>query len=60
PDAKRKILSKVARSLASDGYLLLGGAETTFNLSDEFIRVEGLKSGFYSLRVRGETKIHSS
>jgi hypothetical protein len=29
--------------------LLLGGSETTFNLSDEFRRVETLKSGFYQL-----------
>jgi hypothetical protein len=28
---------------------LLGGSETTFNLSDEFRRVETLKSGFYQL-----------
>lgn len=53
PDAKRTILNKVARNLAKDGYLLLGGAETTFNLSDEFVRVEELKSGFYSLRGKG-------
>jgi len=38
-----------ARLLRPDGYLLLGGAETTFNLDDSYRRVEALKSGFYQL-----------
>jgi len=50
PDAKRSILSRIARRLSKDGYLLLGGAETTFNLSDEFVRAEELKAGFYRLK----------
>jgi chemotaxis protein methyltransferase CheR len=33
--------------LQPDGYLLLGGAETTFNLHEGFRRAEELKSGFY-------------
>jgi chemotaxis protein methyltransferase CheR len=49
-EMKRSILSRVARVLAPDGYLLLGGAETTLNLNDEFYRVEALKSGFYQLK----------
>ena len=49
-DMKRSILSRVARALSLDGYLLLGGAETTLNLNDEFYRVEALKSGFYQLK----------
>lgn len=47
--AKRDILGRVARVLRADGYLLLGGAETTLNLSDSFQRVEHLKAGFYRL-----------
>jgi chemotaxis protein methyltransferase CheR len=49
-DMKRSILCRVARVLSPDGYLLLGGAETTLNLNDEFYRVETLKSGFYRLK----------
>jgi chemotaxis protein methyltransferase CheR len=46
---KKSILSRLAQLLRSDGYLLLGGAETTFNLEDSFRRVEALKAGFYQL-----------
>jgi chemotaxis protein methyltransferase CheR len=48
-DTKKAIFAKLARLLHTDGYLLLGGAETTFNLSEAFRRVEELKSGFYQL-----------
>lgn len=44
---KKDILGRVAGVLRSDGYLLLGGAETTYNLDDSYRRVEQLKSGFY-------------
>jgi len=50
PEAKKAILARIARSLAKDGYLLLGGAETTLNLHDGYQRVEALKSGFYQLK----------
>ena len=48
-DTKRAILGRVARLLRPDGYLLLGGAETTLNLDDSFRRAEGLAGGFYQL-----------
>lgn len=48
-DTKKAILSRVARVLRADGYLLLGGAETTLNLSDAYRRVEPLRAGFYQL-----------
>ena len=48
-DTKKSILGRVARLLRPDGYLLLGGAETTLNLDDSFRRVDGLKGGFYQL-----------
>ena len=48
-ETKKSILGKLARVLRPDGYLLLGGAETTFSLSDGYRRVEPLKSGFYQL-----------
>jgi len=47
---KKNILGKVGRVLRPDGYLLLGGAETTFNIDESFERVETLKSGFYQRR----------
>lgn len=33
---KREILTRVARQLASDGLLMLGGSESTINICDEF------------------------
>jgi chemotaxis protein methyltransferase CheR len=46
---KKSILGRVARVLQSDGYLLLGAAETTLNLDGAFRRAEHLKGGFYEL-----------
>lgn len=48
--AKTNILGRVARVLCKDGYLLLGGAETTLNLDDSYYRIEALKTGFYQLK----------
>ncbi len=48
-ETKKTILSRVARLLRPDGYLLLGGAETTLNLHDSYQRVEHQKTGFYQL-----------
>src|SRR5262249_13588110 len=48
-EVKKSILGKIARLLRHDGYLLLGGAETTFNLDDSYRRVEPTKSGFYQI-----------
>jgi chemotaxis protein methyltransferase CheR len=50
PDVKKRILGRVSRQLQSDGYLILGGAETTLNLDDSFQRVEHLKAGFFRLK----------
>lgn len=49
-DIKKAILSRVGRVLEKDGYLLLGGAETTLSLDDSFYRVESLKTGYYQLK----------
>ena len=46
---KRMILHGITKVLRPDGYLLLGGAETTLNLSDSFRRVEHLKGGYHQL-----------
>jgi chemotaxis protein methyltransferase CheR len=48
-DTKKSILRRVARVLRPDGYLILGGAETTFGLDDAYKRIENLKAGFYQL-----------
>ncbi len=48
-ETKKSILGQVGRLLRPDGYLLLGGAETTLNLDDSFRRAEELKGGFYRL-----------
>jgi chemotaxis protein methyltransferase CheR len=50
--AKKGILAKVRRVLSPDGYLFLGGAETTFNLDDAFDRVPFDRSCCYRLRQR--------
>jgi len=46
---KKEILGKMAKLLKPGGYLLLGGAETTFNIDDSYKRVEQLRTGFYQL-----------
>lgn len=46
-DMKKQILAKARRNLRDDGYLFLGGAETTLSLDASFERVQGDKGGFY-------------
>jgi chemotaxis protein methyltransferase CheR len=46
---RQDILRKVRRLLRPDGYLLLGGAETTHNLDDGFVPVSFGPSSFYQL-----------
>lgn len=52
-DTKRAILGKVRKLLAPDGYLFLGGAETTLNIDDRFERVAFDRAGCYRLRAEG-------
>jgi chemotaxis protein methyltransferase CheR len=49
---KQLILGKVRRLLRPDGWLFLGGAETTLNLDDGFERVMIDKATGYRLRAR--------
>jgi chemotaxis protein methyltransferase CheR len=44
---KRTILGRLATVLRPDGYLLLGGAETTLNIDDSYHRVTTVPGGFY-------------
>jgi chemotaxis protein methyltransferase CheR len=48
-ETKKTILRKLVRLLQPDAYLLLGGAETTFNLDDSYRRVGSLRTGVYQL-----------
>ena len=46
-EAKKQILSKVQKILRPDGYLFLGGAESTLNLDDSFERQPHARAGCY-------------
>lgn len=49
-ETKRAILGKCRKLLRPDGYLFLGGAETTLNIDDAYVRVEFDKGGCYRLK----------
>jgi chemotaxis protein methyltransferase CheR len=49
-EVKKTILAKTRKILRPDGYLLLGGAETTFNLDDAFARVSFDKTTCYRMK----------
>jgi chemotaxis protein methyltransferase CheR len=49
-ETKKIILAKIRRLLRPGGYLLLGGAETTFNIDDAFERKVVDKTTFYRLK----------
>lgn len=50
-ETKKTILGKIRRLLRPGGYLLLGSAETTFNLDDNFERVAIDRTSFYRLKA---------
>ncbi len=52
-DEKRRLLGRMRQQLAPDGYLFLGGAETTLNLDDHFERVLIERAGCYRQRGAG-------
>jgi chemotaxis protein methyltransferase CheR len=47
---KRQILGRIRRVMRPDGYLVLGGAETTLNLDDAFERAQIGRAPVYRLR----------
>ena len=51
PAAKVDVLDRLARATASDGYLVLGAAETVVGLTDSF-KVVGEKHGLYAPNAR--------
>ncbi|MEM6664807.1 MAG: protein-glutamate O-methyltransferase [Pseudomonadota bacterium] len=48
-DTKAEILSRVAKQMAPDAYLVLGAAETVVGVTDAFVPVPG-KRGLYALK----------
>jgi chemotaxis protein methyltransferase CheR len=50
-DAKKQILGRIKRILRPDGYMFLGGAETTMNLDDGFARQQYDRAGCYRPRT---------
>ena len=46
-EAKRQVLLKMHRQLAPHGYLLLGASETTYSLSNDFIREPDGRTAWY-------------
>lgn len=52
---KRQVLSRVAQVLRPDGYLFLGGAETTINIDPAFDRVPFDRVSCYQLRAQRPT-----
>jgi len=46
-EAKRQVLAKMHRQLAPHGYLLLGASETTYSLSDDFVREPDGRTAWY-------------
>jgi chemotaxis protein methyltransferase CheR len=53
-ETKRSILSRLASVLQPDGYLFLGGAETTVYLDDSFVRLPLERAGCYRFRSFAE------
>ena len=49
-EAKAQILGKVAKVLAPDGILFLGGSETTLNISNEYERRGNSETSYYVLK----------
>ena len=48
-ETRRKVLRRVRRILRPGGYLVLGSAETTLNLDQEFVRVRSGRTVFYQV-----------
>ena len=49
-EAKKQVLGRIAGHMASDGYLLLGGSETTFFCIELFERLDMDRCGVYQLK----------
>lgn len=54
-EKKKEILERTRRLLRTDGYLLLGGAETTINLDDDFEPIQFEQTSCYQIRSAART-----
>ena len=52
-ETKRDVLDRIKRTMADDGYLLLGAAETVMGITGEFERYRTCKSGVYTPAQNG-------
>lgn len=50
-DTKKQILARMRKVVRPDGYLMLGNAETTLNIDDDWVRVEPTRGGCYQQRA---------
>jgi chemotaxis protein methyltransferase CheR len=50
-ETKRSVLRSVAKLLRPDGWLFLGGAETTIGVDDNYVRVKAGRTSAYRLRA---------
>lgn len=50
-ETKKPILARVRKLMSPDGYMFLGGAETTLNLDESFKRVQVNNSAYYQLNA---------
>ena len=57
---KKKILASVRKHLAQDGCLFLGGAETTFNIDEDFERPPNVSGSWYQLRDPAAEPVRSN
>jgi chemotaxis protein methyltransferase CheR len=51
-ESKKRVLERMAEVLAPDGYLIMGGSETTLFISDLYERIEVLGFSVYRLKKR--------
>ena len=50
PATKSEVLAKVRRALRPDGFVVLGGAETSLGIDDQLVRTEIARSSVYRLK----------
>ena len=54
-DTKRKVLESIAGTIADDGYLFLGGAETVLGITDKFKLEEGQRGLYVKNKAASQT-----
>ena len=54
PTVKKDILGKIRKIMRPDGYMFLGGAETTMNIDANFTRVQLGKTSCYTLTAHND------